>query len=144
MNEALQGALAALIGKLTETVSSVGGVVADQIPELVNQMIGFRIMKYWIWFSVELFVFIVMPYVIFRTVGLIKRKIVEHEEAARAELPRTYIAIDDDGCWGVGIVMAVIWVAAAIGMVNDVVQLVKLYNFPLVWVLDYVKDLAAK
>ena len=120
MNEALQSALAGLIAKLTEVVTSVGGVV-DRIPELVTQMIGFQIMKYWIWIGAESVAFLILPFIIHK---LLKTR---------------------DGDWaGTAFCLGIICLGAGISIVWDVTQLVKLYNFPLVWILDYLKDLAAK
>lgn len=144
MNEALQKALAALIDKLTTTITDVGGAVADQIPELVNQMIGFQILKYWIWIGVEAAALILIPIAIYTMAGIIGNRIVSHEEALKAEKARRRRGCDDDSSWGWYFVLGIIWAAAGISIVMDTIQLVKLYNFPLVWILDYLKDLTAK
>ena len=127
MNEALQAALAALIDKLTTTVTTVSDQVADQIPALVNQMIGFQIMKYYIWIGVEATALLAIPFLIY---ALIK-------DDAKNEK-------SDDNWSGLCFCLGIIWAVAGISIVSDVIQLVKLYNFPLVWILDYLKDLTAK
>lgn len=143
MNEALQSALAALIEKLTTSITLVGDKVADQIPALVNQMIGFQIVKHWIWVGVEGFVVITFPIFIYWSIGFINNKNKSNAEARKVEKER-----QDDFYW-VGnawfcAIMGIIWAWAGISIVQDVIQLVKLYNFPLVWVLDYLKELTAK
>lgn len=144
MNEALQKALAALIDKLTTTITDVGGAVADQIPALVNQMIGFQIMKYWIWIGAETIFLLAIPFVIYYTIGITYNRITSHEEALKAEKARRGRRHNDDGSWGWCFCLGIIWVIAGISIVWDIIQLVKLYNFPLVWILDYLKDLTAK
>lgn len=143
MNESLQKALAALIDKLTTTITDVGSTVANQIPELVNQMIGFQIMKYWIWVGVEAAILIILPLVIYWTIGIVGNRIVSHEEALEAEKARRRNC-NEDGSWGWCLTLGIIWAAAGISIVMDTIQLVKLYHFPLVWILDYLKDLTAK
>ena len=127
MNEALQQALAGLLTKLTDTITTATTQVADQIPTLVTQMIGFQILKYWIWIGVEGAVLFGFPFLIY---ALIK-------DDAKNEK-------SDDNWAGLCFCLGIIWLGAGISIVMDVIQLVKLYNFPLVWILDYLKDLTAK
>lgn len=143
MNEALQQALAGLITKLTDTITNVGSAVADQIPTLVTQMIGFQIMKYWIWIGVETFVLITFPIAIYWSIGVIGNAKKEHEEALKDERARRDQFYSLGNAWFC-VIMGIIWAWAGISIVQDVIQLVKLYNFPLVWILDYLKDLTAK
>ena len=143
MNEALQQALAGLITKLTDTITNVGGAVADQIPTLVTQMIGFQIMKYWIWIGVEAFVVITFPIFILWSIGYIRNEVLAHEEALKVERERRDPFYTLGNAWFC-FIMGIIWAWAGISIVQDVIQLVKLYNFPLVWILDYLKDLTAK
>ncbi len=143
MNEALQQALASLITKLTETITDVGGAVADQIPTLVTQMIGFQIMKYWIWIGVETFVLFTFPVFILWSIGYIRNKARTHEEAKKQERERQDEFYAQGNAWFC-FILGIIWAWAGISIVSDVIQLVKLYNFPLVWILDYLKDLTAK
>ena len=142
-NEALQAALAALIDKLTTTVTTVSDQVADQIPALVNQMIGFQIMKYWIWIGVEAVVFLTFPFAIYWSIGVIGNLKKEHEEALKYERERRQEGYETGNGWWC-FILGIIWAVAGISIVSDVIQLVKLYNFPLVWILDYLKDLTAK
>lgn len=143
MNEALQAALAALIEKLTTTVTTVSDQVADQIPALVNQMIGFQIMKYWIWIGVEAVVFLTFPFAIYWSIGVIGNLKKEHAEALKYERERRQEGYETGNGWWC-FILGIIWAVAGISIVSDVIQLVKLYNFPLVWILDYLKDLTAK
>lgn len=143
MNEALQQALASLITKLTETITDVGGAVADQIPTLVTQMIGFQIVRYWIWIGVETFVLFTFPIFILWSIGYIRNKARTHEEARKQERERQDEMYAAGNSWFC-VILGIIWALAGISIVSDVIQLVKLYNFPLVWILDYLKDLTAK
>lgn len=143
MNEALQSALAALIEKLTTSITVVGDKVADQIPALVNQMIGFQIMKHWIWVGVEGFVVITFPIIIYWSIGYVRNEMKSHEEAKKIEAERRDPFYSLGNAWFC-VILGIIWAWAGISIVQDIIQLVKLYNFPLVWVLDYLKDLTAK
>lgn len=137
MNEGLQQALATLIAKLTDSITAVGAV-ADQIPTLVTQLIGFQIMKYWIWIGVEAVVIVLFPILIFWSVGVLNR--LEHKGVLTKEQARQREDYRVGNAWFC-FIMACIWAGAGISIVMDIIQLVKLYNFPLVWILDYLKEL---
>jgi hypothetical protein len=143
MNEQLQQALTALILKLTDMVANVSSSVSDALPELVRQLIGFNIMKFWIWIGVEAFVVITFPIFILWSIGYVRNKVKSHEEARLEEKARQDPFYENGNTWFC-IIMGIIWAWAGISIVQDVIQLVKLYNFPLVWTLDYLKDLTAK
>ncbi len=143
MNEQLQQALTGLILKLTDMVSKAGSTMSDALPELVRQLIGFNIMKSWIWLFVELFVVITFPIFILWSIGYVRNKVRTHDEARKVEKEREDPFYENGNTW-ICIIMGIITVWAGISMVWDILELVKLYNFPLVWTLDYLKDLTAK
>lgn len=115
MSDQLQAALTALILKLTNGITTV----TDQLPELVHQLIGFHIMKYWIWVGAEMGTLLILPPIIYILLAKVR----------------------SDYC-GTAFALGIICSAAGISMIMDVIQLAKLYNFPLVWVLDYLKEAA--
>lgn len=140
MSEQLQQALIGLITKLTDTITSVGSSIAEHVPELVRQLIGFNILKYWVWVGIETAVLISFPIFIYWSVGLINNRLMEHDEAKKLEQLRMKEDYWVGNAWFCTI-LGIIWAAAGISIVWDVTQLIKLYNFPLVWTLDYLQSM---
>lgn len=143
MNEQLQQALTGLIIKLTDMVANVSSSVGESLPELVRQLIGFQIMKYWIWIGVETVVFLTFPIFILWSIGYVRNKTKSHEEAKKLEKERQDPFYTLGNAWFC-VILGIIWAWAGISIMKDILELVKLYNFPLVWTLDYLKDLTVK
>jgi len=125
MNEQLQKALTELLNKVTTSLEDLSG----KLPELVNQLIGYHIVKEWIYTGLLLALFSVFVFLSVWSFRVLQR------------FERSVKTRDDEEAPGfVLFVMIFFSVVIFIIMAFQIVELVKLYCFPMVWVLDYLKE----
>lgn len=125
MNEQLQKALTELLNKVTTSLEDLSG----KLPELVSQLIGYNIVKEWIYTGLLLALFSVFVFLsvwAFRVLQKFERSVKTQD--------------DEESPWSVLFIMVFFSVAIFIIMAFQIVELVKLYCFPMVWVLDYLKE----
>lgn len=126
MNEQLQKALTELLNKITTSLDDLSG----KLPELVNQLIGYNIVKEWIYIGLLLALFSV--FVILSLRAFVELRVFQKSDPK----DRGY----DDGPGFILFCMILFAVCTLFPLALQVVELVKLYFFPMVWVLDYLKE----
>lgn len=127
MNEQLQKALTELLNKVTTSLEDLSG----KLPELVNQLIGYNIVKEWIYIALLIVVFSLFTFL--AVLAFYELRIYQK----RKECDKSW---DDDGPGFILFVLILFAVCTLFPLAFQVVELVKLYCFPMVWVLDYLKE----